>query len=184
MPTSETLRQDGGKLKRKMERRGILWGFVAAAAILVFVGWESYRYTVRVNEAATARRQSYEAQLALDEVAARLVDAETGQRGYLLTGDETYLRPYREATKDIDQVTGRLKGLMAGNPNQGRHLRALGSLIAEKLAELQTSIDIRRKDGIAAANQVVLAGHGNERMDQIRGVLGEMKNEEKNLLDV
>jgi len=76
-----------GQWKNEMEdgEARILWSFVAAAAILALVGWESYRYTVRVDEATEARKYSFEAQLVLDDVAARLVDAETGQRVYVLT---------------------------------------------------------------------------------------------------
>src|SRR2546422_8623709 len=181
MPTSETPWQGGGKLTWKMERRGILWAFVAAAAILMLVGWESYRYRVRVDEAADARKRSYEAQLALDEVATRLVDAETGQRGYLLTGDETYLEPYREAVKNLDQVLGQLKVLSADNPKQQKHLQELEPLIEKKLSELQTTIDVRRNQGFAAANQVGLAGHGKQWMDQISVVLGQMTDEGKDL---
>src|SRR5216683_3025818 len=181
MPPPETQRQGSGKLKWKMERRLVSWGFVVAAAILVFVGWQSYRCTIRVDEAADARKQSYEAQLTLDEVAARIVDAETGQRGYLLTGDEAYLEPYREAIKNLDQVMGRLKVLTAGNPNQQKHLQALEPIIEKKLAELQMTIDLRRKEGFAAANQVVLGNHGKQWMDLTRVVIGEMRDEGNDL---
>src|SRR5216684_108016 len=181
MPPPETQRQGSGKLKWKMERRLVSWGFVVAAAILVFVGWRSYRCTIRVDEAADARKQSYEAQLTLDEVAARIVDAETGQRGYLLTGDEAYLEPYREAIKNLDQVMGRLKVLTAGNPNQQKHLQALEPIIEKKLAELQMTIDLRRKEGFAAANQVVLGNHGKQWMDLTRVVIGEMRDEGNDL---
>jgi PAS domain S-box-containing protein len=184
MPSSEAPWEGSGKLKWKMERRGIFWGFVAAVSILVFVGLESYWYTVRVDEASKARKHSYEAQLALDEVATRLVDAETGQRGYLLTGDEIYLEPYHEAIKGLDQAMEQLKALTAGNPNQQKHLQPLEPLIEKKTAELQASIDVRRREGFAAANQMVLTGHGKQLTDQIRGVLGEMKREENNLLSV
>ena len=91
-----------------MERHLILWGFVAALAILAFAGWESHRDTVRVAEAASARKQSYEVQRMIDETSARLVDAETGQRGYLLTGNEAYLEPYRGAIRSLDQTMGQL----------------------------------------------------------------------------
>ena len=165
-------------MKWKMERRLIYWGAVVAAGILMFVAWESYRYTVRVDEVSNARKQSYEAQLTLGTVIARLVDAETGQRGYLLTGDEAYLEPYREALKGLDLVMGQLKVFTAGNPVQLKHVEALEPLIEQKLSELQMSIEVRRKEGFAAANQVVLAGRGKQLMDQIRTVLGEMSNEE------
>jgi len=107
----------------------------------------------------------------------RLVDAETGQRGYLLTGDEAYLEPYREAIKNLDQVMGQLKVLTAANPNQQEHLQALEPLIENKLAELQMTIDLRKKEGLAAANRVVVEGSGKQWMDQIRVVLGEMRKE-------
>jgi PAS domain S-box-containing protein len=184
MSASETPWQGNGKLKWSMEWRGILWGLVAAAAILASVGWESYRYTVRVNEAADAQKHSYGTQLALDEVAVRLVDAETGQRGYLLTGDAAYLEPYHEARKDLDQVMGQLKILTTDNPNQQKRVQVLEPLIEKKLAELQATIDLREKKDLAAANQMVLAGQGKQWMDQIRGVLGEMKTEENNLRNV
>ncbi len=164
-------------MRWQLERRLIVAGFVVAAIILAFVGWETHRDTVRVDEAADARKFSYEAQLTLDEVLARLVDAETGQRGYLLTGDEAYLEPYREAIKNLDQVMGRLKVLNADNPNQRKYLQALEPLIEKKLTELQMTIDFRRKEGFVAANQVVLAGRGKQWMDQIRVVLGEMRDE-------
>src|ERR1700722_3610401 len=132
--------QGSKKMKWKMERRLIYWGSLVAAGILMFVGWESYRYTVRVEEVANAGKQSYEAQLTLDAVIARLVDAETGQRGYLLTGDEAYLEPYREAIKGLDLVMGQLKVLAAGSPAQQKHVQALEPLIEQKLMELQMSI--------------------------------------------
>jgi len=94
-------------MRRQLEKRTILAGSVAAALLLMFVGWETYQQTIRVNEAADARQQSYQVQLTLDQVAVRLVDAETGQRGYLLTGDEAYLEPYRVAIKNLDEVMGR-----------------------------------------------------------------------------
>ena len=181
MPASANPWHNGGKMKWKMGNRAVVMGFGIATAILAFVGWESHRDTVRVDEAAAARKNSYEAQLALDEVAARLVDAETGQRGFLLTGDETYLEPYREAVKNLDQVLGQLKVLSADNPKQQKHLQELEPLIEKKLSELQTTIDVRRNQGFAAANQVVLAGHGKQWMDQIRVVLGQMSDEGKDL---
>src|SRR6266404_5769635 len=181
MPAPETHGQGSGKLKWKMERPLALWVFVVAAAILVFVGLDSYLHTVRVDEAANARKRSYEAELKLDEVVARLVDAETGQRGYLLTGDDAHLEPYREAIKNLDQVMGQLKDLTAGNPNQQKQLQALEPLIEKKLTELQMTIDLRKRKGLAAANQVVLAGQGRQWMDQIRVVLGEMRKEGNDL---
>src|SRR6267154_2085040 len=182
MPAPETLWQGGGKMKWKMGNRMVLGGFGIAMAILVFVGWQSYRNTARFTEASEWRTHTYEVLRNLDETVARLVDAETGQRGYLLTGDEAYLEPYRAAIKNIDQTIGNLKSLTSDNPNQQKRIQILEPLVEKKLAELQRTIDIRKNEGLAAANRVVLEGSGKRWMDQIRAVVAEMTNEEQDLL--
>jgi len=161
----------------KTGRQLVLWGLAAATTILVFAGWESYDNTARLIEAAEARKSSYELVQVLDEVETRLVDAETGQRGYLLTGDETYLEPYHAAIKNLDQVMTRLKDLTSNSPKQQEQVQSMGILIENKLGELQRTIDLRRKEEIAAANQLVLQGSGKRWMDQIRSVIADMKNE-------
>jgi len=166
----------------EMGNRLILTGFVIATAILVFVGWQSYRSTARFAEASEWRKHTYEVLRNLDETVARLVDAETGQRGYLLTGVDAYLEPYRAAIKNLDQTIGRLKSLTSDNPNQQKRIQILEPLVGEKLAELQQTIDLRKNKGLAAANRVVLEGSGKQAMDQIRAIIAEMANEEEDLL--
>ena len=177
MGPSQSPQQDGKKMQWKIGRRLVLWGLVAATTILVFAGWESYRNTTRLVEAAEARKSSYELVQVLDEVEARLVDAETGQRGYLLTGDEAYLQPYHSAIKNLDQVMARLKDFTSNNPKQQEQIQSMGVLIENKFGELQRTIDLRRREEIAAANQVVLQGSGKRWMDQIRSVITDMKND-------
>jgi PAS domain S-box-containing protein len=165
----------------KRERRLILVGFVAAASILLMVGWESYRDTIRVAQAAEARKHSFEIRALLADLAAQLVDLETGQRGFLLTGNDTYLEPYRGAIKNLDQLLEDLKNATADNPNQQKHIPELEQLIEKKLAELQRTIDLRKEKGLAAANAVVLGGEGKRWMDQIRVILADMENEENHI---
>jgi PAS domain S-box-containing protein len=165
----------------QLEKRLILAGFIASAVILALVGWESYRDTVRVANAAAARKHSFEVQLTLDDTAAVLVDAETGERGYLLTGDVAYLEPYHGAIRNLARVMSRLKDLTSDTPNQQKHIQALEPLVEKKLSELQRTIDLRKEQGLAAANQVVLGGQGKLWMDQIRAVLAEMADEESAL---
>jgi len=169
-------------MKWKMGNRLVLGGFVIATAILVFVGWLSYRNTARFAEASEWRKHTYEVLRNLDETVARLVDAETGQRGYLLTGDDAYLEPYRAAIKSIDQTIGNLKNLTSDNPNQQKRIQILEPLVEKKVTELQRTIDLRKNEGLAAANRVVLEGSGKHWMDQIRAVVAEMANEEEDLL--
>src|SRR6267378_910093 len=184
MHSSKTPRPGSGTMQWQLEKSLILGGFIASAVILALVGWESYRDTVRVAEAAAARKHSFEVQLMLDETAARLVDAETGQRGYLLTGDEAYLEPYHGAIRNLARVASRLKELTSDNSNQQKRILALEPLVEEKLAELQRTIDLRKDEGLAAANRVVLGGQGKQRMDEIRPILAEMVDAESVLRTV
>jgi PAS domain S-box-containing protein len=160
------------------ERRLIVIGFVVAAAVMLFVGWESYRDTVRVADAAAARRHSYEVRAALADTAARLVDAETGQRGFLLTGNESYLEPFRQAVGQVEQLLAQLKTLTVDNTNQQMRIQQLEPVVDKKLAELQLTIELRRQKGSAAANEVVNGGEGKMWMDQIRVILADMQGEE------
>src|SRR5947209_3879081 len=66
-----------------------------------------------------------------------LKDADTGQRGYLLTGRESYLEPYSQALADAPKILNTLTGLAAGRPEQTRRLAALQPLVREKLDELR-----------------------------------------------
>jgi CHASE3 domain sensor protein len=92
-----------------LERRAISAGFLAATIILLVVGWESDANTKRLAEDAAWQNHTYEVLNALGETAADLDDAETGQRGYLLTGQDAYLEPYNRATASLGQVVGHLK---------------------------------------------------------------------------
>ena len=171
-------------MQRRLEKRFLLAGFIASALILTLVGWESYRGTVRVAQAAAARKHSFEIQLVLSEMATRLVDAETGQRGYLLTGDQAYLAPYQATIKNLDRLMNQLKNLTSDEPNQQRHIQILESLVEQKLQELQRTIDLRDKEGLPAANRVVREGTGKQVMDRLRTVLAEMAGEEKTLEEI
>src|SRR5229473_1061990 len=184
MPSPKTPWQGGGKMKWKIGNRLVLGGFIIATAILAFVGWQSYRNTARFAEASEWRKHTYEVLRNLDEAVARLVDAETGQRGYLLTGEESYLEPYRAAIKNIDQTIGNLKSFTSDNPNQQKRIHILEPLVERKLAELQQTIDVRKNEGLTAANRMVLEGSGKRWMDQIRVIIAEMANEEKDLLKI
>src|SRR5258708_17318323 len=184
MRSPKTPWQGGGKMNWKIGNGLVLGGFIIERAIRAFVGWQSYRNTARFAQASEWRKHTYEVLRNLDETVARLVDAETGQRGYLLTGEESYLEPYRAAIKNIDQTIGNLKSLTSDNPNQQKRIHILEPLVERKLAELQQTIDVRKNEGLTAANRMVLEGSGKRWMDQIRVIIAEMANEEKDLLKI
>jgi methyl-accepting chemotaxis protein len=126
--------------------------------------------------------QTYDVIDQISELTSFLKDAETGQRGYLITGDDTYLEPYRLATASIDNIIKQLRDLTADNPAQTRLLEQVLPLIQSKMAELKQTIDLRRTGGFDAASKVVATGQGKALMDNIRQLAAAMDDEERNSL--
>ncbi len=121
----------------------------------------------------------------IDELQAHIIDAETGERGFLLTRDETFLKPYYEALNlehGIDFQVDELKALISDNPNQIEKMSSLEDLILKELDYLSETIRLK-KFGLIAAENIGLIASGNSTMDEIRGVLAEMRQEESNLLE-
>ena len=118
------------------------------------------------------------------DVKSLLEDAETGQRGYILTGQRRYLEPYHTALQGLSGALSSLKTLTANDPVQQQRMRALRPLVSTKLAELKDTIDLRQSKGFGAARSVVLLGVGKTSMDQIRGVLRKMEFRERALLAI
>ena len=129
--------------------------------------WETHTYEVLAN---------------IERITAHLVDAETGQRGYLIAGQERYLEPYNNALCQIKNDLTNLKELTKDNPNQRERLDRLEPLIVEKLAELKETVDLRTKVSFAAAQKIVLTDKGKNIMDNIRQIVAELINEENELL--
>jgi methyl-accepting chemotaxis protein len=116
------------------------------------------------------------------EVLSLLTDAETGQRGYIITGDEAYLEPYNTAIGDLPKVVKELRQLTADNLNQQKRIDEAEPIIAERLTVLKEIIDTRRRGGLDQAARALLAGEGKKLMDNLRRILDQMDNEERGLL--
>ncbi len=157
-------------------------GFVLALAILVVIGVVSYQSTTAFIESADWVAHTHKVLEKLEGLISKMTDAETGQRGYVMTGEERYLEPYRSAIEAVSQRLNDLRKLTADNHNQQRRLDALEPLIKDKFEELKETIDLRKSKGLEAALKVVLTDQGKKKMDEIRNVIGEMENEEDALL--
>src|SRR5437868_3668941 len=157
-------------------------GFGLALAIFVIVGVVSYRSIIQQTEAADWVAHTREVQVQLTQLRSGLQDAETGQRGYLITGLESYLEPYTAGISQVEEDRRNLSKLVIDNPKQSARVEALAPLIEEKLAELQQTILVRKTNDFAAAQSIVLADRGKKAMDNIRKLLNEIKAEEEGLL--
>ncbi len=160
----------------------IVAGFGTALAMLIFVGVLSYRSMVQNGEDRRWVAHTHEVLEDIEGLLTELDDAETGQRGYVITGEDVYLGPYNDAVGRVPQDLKKLRELTFDNPVQQHSLDQLGPLVASKLAELQKVIDTRRQKGAGAAVEGVREGLGKRTMDEIRVVVAGTKREEERLL--
>jgi CHASE3 domain sensor protein len=159
-------------------------GFGLAALTLVVIGVASYRNTNRLIENDALVAHTYQVQASLAELLAEVNDAVTNERGYIITGDESYLGQYQSVFAAAKSMVDDLRKLTADNPNQQRRLGNLAPVIDTRLMELNEAIDLRRNQGFEAATKFVEGGTGKAHMDQIRAIIAAADHDEKDLLKV
>src|SRR5882757_11124927 len=114
--------------------------FGLALVSMIVVGAVSYDSTAKLIDSAEWVRHTHEVLNGLDEVLSAMKDAETGQRGYIITGEARYLEPYQGARDAVDQKLKHLQELTSDNPNKQQRLTAIEPLVASKFGELQETI--------------------------------------------
>ena len=160
-----------------------LWaGFLSILLVIVIIGLVCYQSTTTLVGTASAVTHTHKVIGTLTELLSALQDAETGQRGYVITGEASYLAPYRTAVPKIDDILNELKRLTADNPAQQRRLDAIAATAQVKLRELKQVIDLRDTKGFEAARAHILTDRGKNAMDEFRDIAHQMENEEIRLL--
>jgi len=135
--------------------------------LVTVVAAVSFRAFSQINEAGEARKHTFVVISNAQDLMSALIDAETGQRGYLLTGDKAFLEPYLAVRDGISGQLEKLR-LLTSISAAHKHLDAMAPLIVAKLAELSHVIELHRNNDMTAALAVVSSGHGKQLMDSIR----------------
>jgi PAS domain S-box-containing protein len=163
------------------KRLSVIAGFLTLLALLFVNALITYReLTFQVQsqaQVAHSRDVLYE----LSQTESLLKDSETGQRGYLYTGDLKYLTPYNSAIGEVPLHIDRLAQLTADDPTQQKLVAELRVQAQNKAAELQQSIALFKAGKFEDAKAVVLSDAGLLSMDHIRLIVVEMQREETNL---
>src|SRR5438045_3586650 len=119
-----------------------IWILVILSVIILFgIGYFSYLAAIRFIDDRNQVSHTHEVLAKLEATLSSLKDAEAGQRGYLLTGDETYLEPYRATLAEINDQVSNLKALTADNLIQQSRLITLTPLIGQRLDLIKESLD-------------------------------------------
>ncbi len=138
---------------------------VLAVTLIVFINEASYHRTVK---SVSDMEQAQSTRGALNELMQSLLDAETGQRGYLLTGNRIYLEPYFETLKTINQQLDQLRATFSADPATLNDFGVMSRHISRKLAELDLTVKMRAANQEDAWRFVLTTDVGKEQMDGIR----------------
>ena len=165
-------------------QRTIISAFAVSMFMLCVIGFGAYQSTSRLIAGNLVDEAMQAETLELSDLLSSVKDAETGQRGYLLTGDERYLKPYDDAVTRLDQHLVALRRSTVEKPDHRARLAAVEPLIVRKLSELDRTIRLRRTRGFEAAIQVVRSDQGKLLMDQIRSIVTRMRDEDIRLTEL
>jgi len=167
-------------IRQEAERLALLIALLVVlfSAVLTYRAWASFE---RNRQEAQTTRQVVDGTTAL---LSYIKDAETGERGFLLTGADSYLEPYRQALTRVPATLDTLARTEASrrNPRQLPRIDRLKPLVQEKMNELAQAIELRQSKGFDAALALVRTDRGKAAMDQIRASCNEIQAASLDLL--
>jgi PAS domain S-box-containing protein len=169
----------GLRLSGAVERRVLA---LVPAVLVLLVGALAYDRARSVVADVQDVGRSHAIVEGSDAVLTRIVDAETGQRAFLLTGEETFLDPYRGARADIERSLDSLRRLVVGDPAQRARVNTISGLIPDRFALLDTAIALRRSGSVVEATSAVRMRAGKAKMDQLRGLVADLQAHERAIL--
>src|SRR5438093_50981 len=156
-----------------------LWVALGTLAVLSASDYWSTRTFLATSEGVNHAHEVVEQ---LDHLLGEMTDAESGQRGYLITGSGGYLAPYEQATARIADTLHAIRGLTTDDDAQEERINRLAPEVKRRLVLLRETMDVYNREGFAAARQHVLTNRGKDVMDNIRRLVGEMNRAEREAL--
>jgi PAS domain S-box-containing protein len=157
-------------------------GVAFALAVLVLVGVVSYRSTVQLVDTTYRVTHTYQVLESLERLMGAAADAETGVRGYVISGAEEFLEPYGAARRETGRTLASLRALAADNPDQLRRVDELERRLADSFEWLDGTARLRREAGLAASVERIRSGDGKAKTDGLRALIDQMEREERALL--
>jgi methyl-accepting chemotaxis protein len=157
-------------------------GYLLALLTLIIIGGVSYQVVKQLIENDNMVTHTYKVIDQLNNIIGGLVDAETGERGYTIIGEDKYLEPYNKGLPLVENAYNEVKKLTEDNPKQQKNCNELRPLIDNKINYMKELISVRKKQGFEPAKAMINSGKGKEYMDAIRVKIAEMENIENSLL--
>ncbi|MBL8548443.1 MAG: CHASE3 domain-containing protein [Hyphomonadaceae bacterium] len=172
----------GGESAQQRRYRRARLLLALAFALLLAAGLANILVGLRAIESERMVAHTYEVREAARQVLSDVKDAETGERGYVLTGVATYLEPYDSALASWRPNYEALLARVSDNPPQHRRIEALLPILESRYAELKTAVELRRSGRPADAVHSIRTNRGKQLMDDIRDRVETFRQEELRLL--
>jgi len=163
-------------------RTQVLAGFTASVVLVLAVGILSFRSISQFRGDTVWVEHTQKVIKTSGDLQQLLIDAETGMRGYVATGEPVFLDPYTAALPKISTSINDLKELIKDNPIEVRRVDSISNLVRDQLAILKTNIDMRPEKGLDFMVQNHMLFNGKHSMDQIRVLNSHIDETENNLL--
>jgi diguanylate cyclase (GGDEF)-like protein len=162
--------------------KSVVAGFGLGVVLLLALAAEGYRSLNGLTRATQQVVQTSDALDALADVRVAVTDAETGARGYVLSGDDEHLTPYHAAVAGMESQLARLGDLTADQPGERELVDLLRRRVGEVLATLKETVDARKRYGPDGAWKGFLADKGKQRMDPVRRTVAAIETAQTELL--
>ena len=177
MPRSEWL--DHMQASDSQLKQTWFWlGVLAVVGVALIARWALYQERTSL----LALRHTYERIICADELRSNLTDNEVWALGFVLTGDPSYLKLYDASEKTLDDRADKLRKLVQNDPKQRAHFERLSPLLQRQIAALSETVRPRNAATLDASHAGILTERGTQLMDQIRQIIGEIRNQEQNTL--
>ncbi len=158
-------------------------GFTVGPVILALIGMLAYANTTRLLLTRDLVSHTHDVLNSTDDITLALLQMESAERAYLLTGSDTFLEAFETAYASIDKEVQDVVDLTRDNPRQQARLQSFKPLLKMKTDELRDLIGLRKQQANEAAIVAALLGRDRKLSDDIKAVLAAVSTEEKGLLD-
>jgi signal transduction histidine kinase/DNA-binding response OmpR family regulator/CHASE3 domain sensor protein len=162
----------------------VMLGFAISLVLIFTSSYLSYDSIKNLSENSKMVAHTQEVLNASNLVLNQLLNAETGQRGFIITGTESYLGPYNSSIISINNSVNHLRELISDNPQQIIRVDSLSIYVSLKMDKLKETIITRREQGFNAAVGIVLTDKGRLHMENARKVISNIQDEENRLLKI
>jgi signal transduction histidine kinase len=157
---------------------------IFAAVVVAFNAWFGFRAIQSLHDSEYRVSHTWQVINQVESIMSSAKDAETGNRGYLITGDESYLEPYTIARRELPSKLDYFASLTFDNPHHVAQLLEMRAVLEQRLNLLQQGIELRRSSDHDTVRTLVLSGTGKTEMDHLRRIADGMESDERRLLEL